>query len=269
MEKRFFNVELRAEEGKDNVTIVGHGAVFNTESNIGWFYERVEEGAFDDALKTSDVRALINHDPNLLLGRTKSETLRLSTDAEGLRYEVDPPNTTYANDLIISLKRGDHDQSSYAFTLKRKGVNGATENGDEWFEDKDGKLTRTIKKNGVERIYDVTIATYGAFPTADSGIQQNSEARDSYERQTGKSADTGKPIINDEEEARKRAKEEKEARENTVTLESLIPTDQKDQFEVIEIEGRKMIAEKTDNKDLEKRMIQENNRLILLELSKP
>ena len=247
MEKRFFNVELRADETNENVTIIGHGAVFNTESNIGWFYERVEEGAFDEALKDSDVRALINHDPNLLLGRTKSKTLRLSTDAEGLRYEIDPPGTTYANDLIISLKRGDHDQSSYAFTLKRKGINGATENGDEWFEDDQGKLLRTIKKNGVERIYDVTIATFGAFPTADSGIQQNSEARESYERQTGKSVDTGRSIEDENRIAAAKAKKEKEERENVVTLESLIPEKNKDQFEIVEIDSRKMIAQKQQN----------------------
>jgi len=185
MEKRFFNTEIRTERAENNTTVTGHGAVFNQEARIGWFYETVERGAFDDAIKISDVRALVNHDPNYILARTASGTLQLGTDEQGLTYRFESPNTSYANDLLESMKRGDVDQSSYAFTLKTKEEDGF--NGDEWKEDKEtGKITRTIKANGVKRLYDVSVVTYPAFEGASAQIEKSSElARRSFEAQKG------------------------------------------------------------------------------------
>ena len=80
------------------------------------YYEQIEKGAFDDVMN-DDVRAYYNHDENYLLGRVSSGTLRIGTDKRGLYYEVDLPNTTYANDLVELMKRGDINQSSFAFLI--------------------------------------------------------------------------------------------------------------------------------------------------------
>ena len=96
-EEREFRMETAEYEGN---TIRGYAAVYGSDSEwMGGFYEQIERGAFDDVLD-NDVRAYFNHDENLILGRVSSGTLRISTDKKGLYYEVDLPNTTYANDLM-------------------------------------------------------------------------------------------------------------------------------------------------------------------------
>ena len=153
MEKRLFNIETRMEEG-ETMNVVGHASVYNTMSeDLGGFREIIAPGAFDDVLE-NDVRALINHDGNLILARTTSGTLKLSTDEKGLKYEFDMPQTSYGKDLAISMKRGDVTQSSFAFTVQN----------DNW-ETKDGMDVRTITK--VKRLFDVSPVTYPAYPDAD------------------------------------------------------------------------------------------------------
>lgn len=122
IERRFFRTELRmqAAEGEPRL-IIGYGAVFNSLSeDLGGFQEIIMPGAFSDAIGRDDVRALFNHDSNLILGRNISQTLRLSEDERGLRYEIDPPRTQYANDLIVSIERGDVDQSSFGFRVREE-----------------------------------------------------------------------------------------------------------------------------------------------------
>lgn len=156
IEIRNFSSQLEIEARDDDKTaIVGHAAVFNSLSeNLGGFREIIADGAFDSVLQ-DDTRALINHDSNLILGRTKSGTLVLSVDAKGLRYVIDPPNTSYANDLLESLKRGDIDQSSFGFVVDE----------DKWEEDSEGRVIRTIIK--VKRLMDVSPVTYPAYPDTD------------------------------------------------------------------------------------------------------
>lgn len=156
MEKRIFKIQTRAEEKDGNKVIFGHASVYNMRSeDLGGFYEFIEEGAFTpELIKNSDVRALINHDQNLILGRTTSGTLRLNADAKGLQYEFDVPDTSYGNDLVVSMERGDITQSSFAFTVAE----------DDWSTDENGNNIRTIKK--INRLYDVSPVTYPAYPDA-------------------------------------------------------------------------------------------------------
>ena len=158
-EKRAFNstIEVRA-EGDNTPTISGYASVFNSMSeNLGGFREIIAPGAFDSVLQ-DDVRALFNHDPNYLLARSASGTLKLSVDEQGLRYEFEPPNTTAGRDLVESMKRGDISQSSFAFTVAK----------DSW-EERDGGVVRTINK--VERLFDVSPVTYPAYPDASVGMR--------------------------------------------------------------------------------------------------
>ena len=97
--------------------LVGYASVFNSPTTIGdgWFTEEILPGAFAQSIAEKDVRALFNHDWNNVLGRMKSGTLVLSEDEHGLRFEIDLPDTTVANDLAKSIDRGDIDQCSFGF----------------------------------------------------------------------------------------------------------------------------------------------------------
>ena len=161
MEKRIFNIETRVdstEDGRD--LVVGHASVYDSRSNnLGGFYEFIERGAFNEELiSNSDVRALINHDPNLILARNTSGTLNLTADERGLKYEFEMPETSYGKDLAISMKRGDITQSSFAFTVAE----------DDWSTDADGNNIRTIKK--IDRLYDVSPVTSPAYNMAESDL---------------------------------------------------------------------------------------------------
>lgn len=150
-------LELRGEEKKP--VISGYAAVFNSPTNIGsMFREVIKPGAFARAIKENqDVRALVDHIPDKILGRTKSGTLRLSEDEKGLRYEIDPPNTTVATDLLESIRRGDIDQSSFAFTPKSQ----------TWRKDGE-QLVREI--NDVD-LYDVSPVTYPAYESTSVSVR--------------------------------------------------------------------------------------------------
>lgn len=116
LERRFTSgeVELRTKNGKQYIE--GYAAVFDkTSQNLGGFVEVVRSSAFNKTLGEADVRAVQNHDPNFVLGRSSAGTLELSTDDTGLYYRIDPPDTTFARDLIVSLERKDITQSSFAF----------------------------------------------------------------------------------------------------------------------------------------------------------
>ena len=161
MEKRIFNIETRVdstEDGRD--LVVGHASVYDSRSNnLGGFYEFIERGAFtEELIANSDVRALINHDPNLILARNTSGTLNLTADERGLKYEFEMPETSYGKDLAISMKRGDITQSSFAFTVAE----------DDWSTDDEGNNIRTIKK--IDRLYDVSPVTYPAYNMAESDL---------------------------------------------------------------------------------------------------
>lgn len=170
IERRALPCEVRAEETEDGrpPKIVGYGAVFNKRSEMigGMFKEEIAPGAFDDVLG-DDVRGLFNHDPNFVLGRTVSGTLALSVDAEGLRYEITPPDTQTVKDLVLApLSRGDITGSSFAFRV--------APDGDEWREEEDGLIVRTIRK--ISRLLDVSPVTYPAYPDA-GAAQRSLEAR--------------------------------------------------------------------------------------------
>lgn len=157
-------VEKRAEGG---AMLVGYASVFDSESDAmaDWgFREVVRGGAFAKTIQESDVRALINHDSNLLLGRRKAGTLRLAEDDHGLRIEIDPPNTTYANDLLESMSRGDLDQMSFAFRTVK----------DRWTQEEGQLALRELLE--VE-LYDVSPVT---FPAYESTAIESVSLRDQF-----------------------------------------------------------------------------------------
>jgi len=166
-ERRVVSASRLRTEDQDGrpARIVGYAAVFNSRSvDLGGFVEVIDEGAFGPALaKNPDVRALVNHDANQVLGRTKSGTLRVSADSVGLRIVAELPDTQAARDLIASMDRGDIDQMSFAFDL-------AAADGDRWESRGDGSYIRHIVKVG--NLYDVSVVTYPAYPDTSVALRK-------------------------------------------------------------------------------------------------
>lgn len=162
-------VETRADEATGGWTFEGHAAVFDSRSEelgsfvYDGFTEVIKRGAFKDAIRDSDVRFLINHDSNLVLARTRSGTLTLSEDPKGLLAVADVAQTSYGDDLRVLLDRGDVDQMSFAWPY------GAISH-EEWEEDSDGNVTRTIHK--FDELIDVAAVTYPAYPDTDASARR-------------------------------------------------------------------------------------------------
>lgn len=129
-------VELRAADNGIG-TLVGYAAVFNRHSqNLGGFVEQVDPAAFNKSLADDvPVMARGNHDDAHLLGTTWANTLRLSVDGTGLRYEVDLPDTTSGRDFKALAERGDIKWSSFAFRTIE----------DEWGVTEQGFPLRTLR----------------------------------------------------------------------------------------------------------------------------
>src|SRR5207245_7114093 len=110
-----FRIEKRS-DGKPSL-ITGYPAKFNKLSQQMWgMGEQIMPGAVKRTLaEGADVRGLLNHDPNLVLGRNKAGTMRLKEDGVGLRMEIDAPDTQVARDLMTSIDRGDITQGSFRF----------------------------------------------------------------------------------------------------------------------------------------------------------
>jgi HK97 family phage prohead protease len=169
MERRFVPAtELRAaadEEGP--VVIEGYAAVFNTLSEeLFGFREKIAPGAFKTALdRPDDVRALHNHDPNIVLGRSTANTLTLSEDDTGLRFRCELPDTSQARDLAVSIGRGDINQCSFGFITK----------GEEWEFNTDGPDIRTI--TDVE-LFDVSTVAYPAYTDTSVALRSRDKVKE-------------------------------------------------------------------------------------------
>jgi HK97 family phage prohead protease len=167
--RHFKGTLLRADEvingGSEipQLRLSGYAAKFNSSTMINkgtsnQFRERIASTAFARALReNADVRMLRNHDPNFVLGRTKSGTLRLSTDNVGLFFECLLPQTQDARDLHTVIKRGDMDQCSFAFK--------APDGGDSWSEefDEDSRQTIPLRTLRDVDLFDVSAVTYPAY----------------------------------------------------------------------------------------------------------
>ena len=124
MEKRQLRsvpTKFETREDGENPTIEGYFAVFNSNYEIApGMSESIAPGAFSRTL-SNDVRALINHDTTLVLGRTKANTLELREDSHGLWGKITiNPNDGDAMNLYERVKRGDVDQCSFGFDLKEQ-----------------------------------------------------------------------------------------------------------------------------------------------------
>jgi HK97 family phage prohead protease len=147
----------------------GYAALFNTRADIGGFFtESIAPGAFTETLKSSDIRALVNHDSGRVIGRSTAGTLRLKEDATGLAVEIDLPDTTDGRDLAVQLARGDISGMSFGFRVTN----------DQWDETGDTP-ERTIR--GVE-LFEVSAVAFPAYADTSIAMRSLDEARKEQKR---------------------------------------------------------------------------------------
>jgi HK97 family phage prohead protease len=167
IERRSLVSELRAESQGDEMSIAGYAALYNSESkNLGGYKERIAPGAFSRSLKEgADVKALVNHDPNQVLGRTKNGTLKVEEDSRGLKFRCVLNTDSQAHrDLHASIKRGDLDSCSFAFTVP--------EGGDVWDEAQDENGLRYQRRTLRDvNLMDVSAVCYPAYNDTSVGAR--------------------------------------------------------------------------------------------------
>ena len=151
--RAFINpTQFKTREDGEDLIIEGYFSVFGSIYEI-WndMTESIDPGAFTETLKDADVRALINHDTTLVLGRTKAGTLELSVDEHGLWGKIQiNPNDQDAMNLYERVKRGDVDQCSFGFEIVREETD---------FKD-DGSIHWTIME---VRLWEVSVCTFPAY----------------------------------------------------------------------------------------------------------
>lgn len=155
-EFRFVNAELRAEKVGEKRFIVGYAAKFDKLSeDLGWFREIIKPGAFKRTLgEGADVRMLVNHDPTLILGRTKAGTLDLKEDETGLHFRCELPDTSAARDLQVSVDRGDISQCSFGFIPRVT----------KWQENNSKDNQDLIRELHDVDLFDTSAVTFPAYP---------------------------------------------------------------------------------------------------------
>lgn len=198
LERRAWPVEMevRAKEGESPV-INGYAAVFNQLSlDLGGWRERIAPGAFERSLEDNDVRALWDHNSQYVLGRNRAGTLGLVEDERGLGVEIRPPQTTWANDLLASMQRGDVNQMSFGFYVRK----------DEWI-DEDGMMVRVLWDVD---LFDVSVVTYPAYPQTSAEARQMAEM---FARKHDMNSTAGTPMKDEAEQARAQARRAARQRE--------------------------------------------------------
>ena len=170
-ERRAFKCEqfeLRA-TSDTTVTLSGYASVFDKGYEMyggpdkGGWTEVVDRAAFDETLKRKpDLHLLINHE-GMPLARTKSGTLRLSTDSTGLRVEADLDRSDPdVQRLEVKMGRGDMDEMSFAFRTVRH----------EWAND---ETERRLLELNLDK-GDVSVVNFGASPHTSAGIRSMQDA---------------------------------------------------------------------------------------------
>lgn len=160
---------FEAREAEDGTPMIeGYFAVFGSNYDIApGMSESVDPGAFDNTLG-NDIRALVNHDTTLVLGRTKSNTLELKTDSHGLfgRIRINTKDTDAMN-LYERVSRGDVDGCSFGFDIRDEETD---------FSD-DGSVHWTIKDVD---LFEVSCCTFPAYE--ETNISARSIQREELEK---------------------------------------------------------------------------------------
>jgi len=169
------------EKGKLVYKIRGYAALFGNEYDMGWYTESLSPDAFKGA-DMKDIRCLFNHDPSLILGRTKAGTCMVGIDRNGLFFECTLPDSPIGTNARVAIERGDITQCSWSFMMPdpSKGSDGSI-----WIK-QDAKNGRTKPHRilaQVKAVGDVSPVTYPANPETMLSISASAER--SYKSATG------------------------------------------------------------------------------------
>lgn len=144
-------VEIRrTDDGK--ATISGYAVMWEKKSLpiMDSFREQVRAGAFLKSIEKNNIRALWNHNTDMVLGSTKSGSLRLTEDDKGLRFELDPADTQAGRDAVTTIERGDVDGMSFGFNVRKQ----------EWDEADPKNILRTIVEADLREISPTPFPAY-------------------------------------------------------------------------------------------------------------
>ena len=115
---RYIPAKIQHRDDGGEPVIACYFAVFNSPTEL-WpgCIEQIAPGAFSSSLG-GDVRALVDHETRLVLGRTTAGTLTLREDESGLYGEIKiNPNDSDAMNLYARVQRGDVSQCSFGFEI--------------------------------------------------------------------------------------------------------------------------------------------------------
>ena len=164
---RYVPVQMQARSEGSEPVIACHFAVFNSPTEL-WpgCIEQIAPGAFASSL-TRDVRALIDHETRLVLGRTVAGTLTLQEDNTGLYGEIKiNEHDTDAMNLYARVQRGDVSQCSFGFDITAE----------DYVVSPDGQTCTWTIRDTI--LYEVSIVTFPAYE-ATSAIARDSGDTDS------------------------------------------------------------------------------------------
>lgn len=173
-ETRVYSFEMRADRDENHGTFIeGRPIVFNADTDLGYYTERIASGALDNT-DLKDVRFLVNHDTSMIpLARSRNNnehsTMQMSVDEEGMqiRVDLDTERNATAKELYSAIDRGDVSGMSFMFTV----------DGDKWDDLDSDHPTRTITSIG--KVFEVSAVTFPAYEQTSIEAKSRDEALES------------------------------------------------------------------------------------------
>jgi HK97 family phage prohead protease len=154
----------RSSASGDGKTLVGRVAYNSRSEDLGGFTEVIAPGAFTESLKSTEVFAYWSHSVDMPLARQSNGTLRLQDTPTALKFQADlDPSTTFGQNAIATLKRGDVTANSFGFA-----VDNSDGDGDEWQVLPDGSILRTVRK---ALLFEVSPVSVPAYPSNEASLR--------------------------------------------------------------------------------------------------
>lgn len=164
----------QVETTNDDMVVEGYAIIFDTLSDdLGGFKEIISPNALN-GVDVTDVKCLINHDFNQIVGRTQADTLSLTVDDKGLYFKCYLPNTSYARDIYENIKAGNVNQCSFFYTLPINDETART------WEKIDGEYVQTI--NTIDELIEVSIVTIPAYQDTSVVVGQRAKGLDKFKQ---------------------------------------------------------------------------------------
>lgn len=136
--------------GDESAVLRGYASMFDSPSEWLGFREVVARGAFARSLgRGHDIKALVEHDPARIVGRTENGSLELGEDSRGLWVRITPNDSTEGRDLLENVRTGLLSQMSIGFRVL-----------EETWETRDGEELRTLVEVDLVEVSTVSDPAY-------------------------------------------------------------------------------------------------------------